>query len=137
MNVYVDSSVLLRIILGERGAIREWAQIDTAVSSEISRVECLRTLDRARLRLGLDDEDVSRRRSAVLEQLDTLDVVPLQAAVLARAADPFPTSLRSLDAIHLASAELVRGRYADLSFATHDRELATAARSLGFAVLGA
>lgn len=137
MNVYVDSSVLLRVVLGERGAIREWARIDAAVSSEISRVECLRTLDRARLRLGLDDEEVSRRRSAVLEHLDALDLVPLQAAVLTRAADPFPTSLRTLDALHLASADLVRNRYADLSFATHDRELAMAARSLGFSVLGA
>jgi predicted nucleic acid-binding protein len=99
-------------------------------------VECLRTLDRARLRLGLDDEEVSRRRSAVLEQLDALDLVPLQPAVLARAADPFPTSLRTLDALHLASADLVRSRYADLTFATHDRELAMAARSLGFSVLG-
>jgi predicted nucleic acid-binding protein len=136
VNVYVDSSVLLRVVLGERGALREWARIDVAVSSEISRVECLRTLDRARLRLGLGDEEVSLRRGSVLEHLDVLDLVPLQAAVLARAADPFPTSLRTLDALHLASAELVRGRYTDLSFATHDRELATAARSLGFLVLG-
>ena len=136
MNAYVDSSVLLRVVLGERGIAREWARIDVPVSSEIIRVECLRTLDRARLKLGLEDEELARRRSQLLEHLDSFDMVPLQAPVLARAAEPFPTSLRTLDALHLATAELVRGRYAALSFLTHDRELGTAARALGFAVLG-
>lgn len=136
MNAYVDSSVLLRVVLGERGGLREWGRIDVPVSSEIIRVECLRTLDRARLKLGLDDEEVARRRGQLLEHLDAFDTVPLQASVLARAADPFPTSLRTLDALHLATAELVRGRYAELRFVTHDRELGTAALAMGFAVIG-
>ncbi len=136
MNAYVDSSALLRVVLGERGAVREWSRIDVAVSSEITKVECSRTLERARLKLRLDDEDVARRRSELLEHFDAFDVVPLQPSVLARAAEPFPTSLRTLDALHLATAELVRARYAGLRFITHDRELATAARSLGFGILG-
>lgn len=136
MNAYIDSSALLRVVLGERAPVREWPRIDTPVSSEIVRIECLRTLDRARLKLGLVDEEVARRRGQLLEHLDSFDMVPLQPSVLARAAEPFPTSLRTLDALHLATAELVRGRYAELRFVTHDHELATAARALGFAVLG-
>jgi hypothetical protein len=57
LNVYVDSSVLLRVVLGEPGRLRIWPRITTAVSSELIRLECLRTIDRARLRLGLDDVD--------------------------------------------------------------------------------
>ncbi len=55
---------------------------------------------------------------------------------LERAAEPFPTLLGSLDAIHLASALLARTLVDDLGFATHDEELATAARAMGFRVLG-
>jgi hypothetical protein len=45
--------------------------------------------------------------------------------------------LGSLDAIHLASAVLARSKSPDLVIATHDAELATAARAVGFEVLGA
>ena len=137
MNVYVDTSVLLRIVLSERGALRTWRRIERPVSSEIIRVESLRTIDRARLRSGLDNDEVAARRGAILEQLETFDLVPLHRSVLARAADPFPTLVRTLDALHLASALMIRERYEGLRFATHDRELATAAHALGFEVVGA
>ena len=48
-----------------------------------------------------------------------------------------PTALGSLDAIHLASALLVRHDLDGLVFATHDDELGTAARATGFEVHGA
>jgi len=136
MTVYVDSSVILRIVLGEPGALRGWRRIRRAVSSQLVRIECLRTIDRARVRLTLAEADVAERRAAVLEVLEGFDVVPLDAAVLRRAADPFPTTLGSLDALHLATALQVRETITDLQLATHDRELATAARSVGFQVLG-
>ena len=63
-------------------------------------------------------------------------LVPLDTVVLERAAEPFPTLLSSLDAIHLATALLARTQVEDLCFATHDGELATAARAVGFKVLG-
>lgn len=136
MTVYVDSSVLLRVILGEPGRLRSWARIDHPVSSELIRLECLRIIDRARLRLGLADEDVAGRRAAVLETIATFSIVPVTAAVVERAAEPFPTMIGSLDAIHLASALLVRPEFDQLSFATHDRELGLAALSVGFQVSG-
>lgn len=136
MNVYVDSSVLLRVVLGEPGRLRVWPTITTAVSSELIRLECLRTIDRARLRLGLGDDQVADRRAATLEALEGFTLVPLGPPVLERAADPFPTVVGSLDAIHLTSALLVRDEFEDLTVATHDRELATAARAEGFRVYG-
>jgi predicted nucleic acid-binding protein len=136
VNVYVDSSVLLRAVLGEAGRVRIWTRITQAVASELIRLECLRTIDRARVRLGLPDEEVAERRAAVLEALETFTLVTLDRPVLERAADPFPTTLGAPDAIHLATALLVRSAFEDLSLATHDRELATAARSMGFRVHG-
>lgn len=136
MNVYVDSSVLLRVILREPDRLRSWRRIDTAVSSELIRVECLRTIDRARIQLQLRDESVSRHRADALEAIDSMDLVPLAAPVLERAAEPFPTSIGSLDALHLSSALLVRVKYNGLLFATHDAALGVAARAMGFSVEG-
>lgn len=137
MNLYVDTSVLLRVVLGEPGRLAEWSRSERWVSSELIRLESLRTIDRARLLAALPDRDVSLRRAAVLEHLEAFELVRIGSRVLERAAEPFPTSLGSLDAIHLASALLVRERYPALAFATHDAALATAARATGFRVLGA
>lgn len=136
MNVYIDSSVLLRVVLGEPGRLRIWSKIETPISSELIQLECLRTIDRARIRLGLRDEEVSRYRAEVLETIDAFDLIALDSSVLERAAEPFPTMIGSLDAIHLASAVLAKHEVVDLVLATHDGELATAGRAVGFQVHG-
>lgn len=136
MNVYVDSSVLLRVILGEPDPLQIWPAITQPVSSELIRLECLRTIDRARIRLGLDGRQVARHRAEVLEAIDAFTLVALDRVVLERAAEPFPTTLGSLDAIHLASALLARDSLDGLVFATHDDELGTAALATGFDVHG-
>jgi predicted nucleic acid-binding protein len=137
LNAYVDSSVILRIVVGQPNALRDWRKIETGVVSAIAEVECLRTLDRLRLRAGLDDEAISERREAVYRMLAELHVVDPTRPVLSRAAQPLPTSLRTLAAIHLATALLWREHSAeDLVMATHDAELGLAARAVGFRVVG-
>ena len=85
MIAYVDASVVLRVLLGEPGRLREWRQLETAVSSALAEVELLRTLD----------------------------------------------------AIHLATALAWReARHPGLIVATHDPQLALAARACGFEVVG-
>jgi predicted nucleic acid-binding protein len=135
--VYVDTSVLLRVALGEPDPLSSWRAVELAMSSELARVEALRTIDRARITHALADDVVAERRAAVLGLIDGLELVALDAAVLGRSAEPFPTSLGTLDAIHLSSALLARDAHPELAFATHDRGLATAARAVGFQVLGA
>lgn len=49
MIAYLDSSVLLRVILGQANALREWSAIEGGVVSALVEVECLRTLDRLRV----------------------------------------------------------------------------------------
>jgi predicted nucleic acid-binding protein len=137
MTAYVDSSVVLRLVLGQRGALAEWRTVRRGVASALVEVECLRTLDRLRVREGLDDATLAERRSAVFALLEAVDVVEPTRAVLARAAQPLPTELGTLDAIHLATAMVWQEREApDLVMATHDVPLATAARALGLRVVG-
>ena len=137
MTAYVDTSVLLRVALGHADALPEWRQIDRGVTSVLARVEGLRTLDRLRLRVRLADAEVARRRAIILQLLDSLELVEVDSLVLDRAAQPQPTELGTLDAIHLATALLWRETaHAELVMASHDVALATAAQAHGFRVVG-
>jgi uncharacterized protein len=135
MTTYIDASVLLRVVLGEPGRLATWGQ-DAAISSELIRVECLRAVDRARSALHIPEREIAEQRAEVLAALDTFFLARINEAVLLRAADPFPTALGTLDAIHLATALELRGDHPDLRLATHDRELGTAAIAVGFEVEG-
>jgi predicted nucleic acid-binding protein len=138
MRAYVDSSVLLRQVLGQPGALPEWREIQSAVASSLLRVECLRTLDRLRLTGSLDARQDAQRRESLSMSLESFDVVEITPAVLDRAAEPLPVPLGTLDAIHLATALLWREEEApDLALVTHDAALAAAGRLFGFPVLGA
>lgn len=136
MIAYVDSSVLLRIILRQPGALKEWKRIRQAVASALAEVECLRTLDRLRIRAGLTDRDIAPRREAVFQLLQAMEVVEPTRQILSRAAQPLPTELGTLDAIHLATAILWQESEADLVMATHDLALGLAARASGLPVIG-
>ena len=95
-------------------------------------------LDRLRLRANLVDAEVANRRATILAIIGSLELVDLDAVVLARAAQPMPTELGTLDAIHLATAllwkEMTRTA---LVMATHDGALALAAQAHGLPVVGA
>ena len=141
MNVYLDSSVLLRVLLKDPKPLQEWPRIETGYSSELLRVEVRRSLDRLWLRNKLTDEALASKSSEATQILAKMELVRLTDSELRRASDPFPTPLGTLDALHLATALRIRQRRLandpPLLFATHDRELAVAARALHFEVLGA
>ena len=137
MIAYVDSSVLLRLALGQPNALRQWRQIDRGVSSALISTESLRTLDRLRIRADLSDIEVARRRAAILNLIDSLELIEIDATVLDRAAQPMPTELGTLDAIHLASALLWKDAMGvDPVMATHDGALGLAAQAHGLTVVG-
>jgi len=137
MIAYVDSSVLLRLALGQSNALPEWRQIDRGISSALVSTESLRTLDRARIRAGLLDIEVARRRATILNLIGSLELIEVDSTVLDRAAQPLPTELGTLDAIHLASALLWKDAMGiDPVMATHDRALGLAAQAHGLKVIG-
>jgi predicted nucleic acid-binding protein len=59
MIAYVDSSVLLRLVLRQPGALKEWSSVEEGVTSALTQVECLRTLDRLRVVERIPDEDLA------------------------------------------------------------------------------
>lgn len=137
MTAYLDSSVILRRVLGQPGALEEWRRLRRGVSSRLTEVECLRTLDRLRLDRTIDETTLARLREATHRILDSTEIVELTRVVLTRAAQPSPTSLGILDAIHMASVQMWRERKREaIVVATHDIALATAARASGFRVAG-
>lgn len=138
MIAYIDASVLLRLVLAQPNALSEWGQIERGASSVLVTTESLRSLDRLRLRTRVADPEIARWRAAVFALTASVELVEINAAVLDRAAQPMPTELGTLDAIHLSTALLWREMLGnDVVMATHDRQLAIAAKAHGMSVVGA
>ena len=137
MIALLDTSVVLRKLFGEPGALAEWPKVQEAYASRVLVVELGRVIDRARLAGDIDDGQVEQLQRESRRVLRSVEVIALSDRVLERAAGPMPTTLGSLDAIHLATAlELAAKRAPGLVLATHDRQLARAARASGLEVVG-
>ncbi len=139
MIAYVDSSVILRLVLHQEGRLAEWRRIETAVTSALTTVECHRTLQRRHHRELLSSADLVTRREIASQLIERMERTQITPNILRRAAEPFPLPLGSLDAIHLASAlawEAANGTMDRIAFATHDVELGRAANACGLTVLG-
>ena len=137
MIVYLDTSVVLRVLFREDDQLETWGKWDEAYSSELMGVEARRVMDCMRLELSLDDEGVARVHEELSRVEGVIGSIPLTRTILRRASLPMPTVVRTLDGIHLASALLSSERRGTTPiFATHDRQQATAARALGFECIG-
>lgn len=124
-RIYLDASAAVKLVVSEpeSASVRRFvAGQVTRVSSRILAVELMRA--------------VARASSASLDQarslLEVMEFVELDVEIAERAARLEPVGLRSLDAIHLASA-LVLGDELD-AFITYDARQAHAARALGLTV---
>ena len=107
--------------------------MENAYSSALLEVEASRALLRLRQVGTYDDEGVATAFERLRETLEGIDLAPLSEEVLRRAAGPLPVALRTLDALHLATAQVWAGELREpLAFLTHDQDLERAARALGF-----
>lgn len=140
MIAYLDTSVLMRIVLREPSPLAEWDSIDLGVTSELTFIECGRVLDRLRLLRVLDEDELAQKERDIADLMRRLDIVRLDRQVITQASQPLPSILGALDAIHLVSATLFQlGQPADerpILFATHDEALGRAARLSKFDVIG-
>lgn len=128
MAHYFDTSALVKLVAKEpeSGALREWllAAERDAVTSDLARTELMRAVRRR-------DKSAAPTARAVLEALTLL---PLSAAVFDVAGLLDPLELRSLDAVHLASA-LTLGD--DLEgIVTYDNQFSRAAAESGLPTIG-
>ncbi|HET8772215.1 MAG TPA: PIN domain-containing protein [Thermoanaerobaculia bacterium] len=140
MITYLDSSVLLRIVLREPGPLAEWDQITVPITSVLTRVGMARTMDRNTILRTASETELAAKRDEIADMLRRINAVALDGSVLDEAARPLPVVVGTLDAIHLASAVLYRAARPGerpIYFATHDKQLATAARAMHFEVIGA
>ena len=137
MNVYLDTSVVLRVLFGEPNPIDFWGRWDRAYSSALWRIEALRTVDRLRLLHEITDIEVADLVRDIQTTHETFAICPLDERILQRASETFPTVIGTLDAIHLATAISIRESDKVDLLLTHDSQLGTAARSVGFHVRGA
>ncbi len=136
-SCYLDTSVILRVLFNQHKSYINWGKWKNAYTSELALVEGLRTIDRLRLSEGLSDLIVASKISGLQSIIKHLTQIKLDSLVLKEAARPMPTSLGTLDSIHLASAYLWSEEEGEpLVFVTHDRQLASAALSLNFNVEG-
>ena len=124
---YVDTSVLLAQHFAEDRLPPDAFWAGPLVSSRLAEYEVW-TRVHAR-QAGTTHGDAARD---LLARVSWLELLP---NVLARALDPFPVSVRTLDALHLASARFLQQLAPALALATYDVRLASAARALGLAVV--
>jgi predicted nucleic acid-binding protein len=122
--IYLDSSALLKLVFEEpeSAALETWLS-DRAdyplVSSELAQAEVIRAARR------MDP----RSTVAARDLLGGVDLIPLDGSLIAAAGDIGPPMLRTLDAIHLASALSVRDDLTD--FVAYDHRLREAAHAAG------
>jgi predicted nucleic acid-binding protein len=138
VTIYLDTSALLRLVLAEADGLEDLRRAELLVSSELLAVESRRTIDRLRVQGHLSHDEAAERLTLVTDWLDAVDLVLLRPPIMARASEPLPTALGTLDALHLATALVWRDRMNQpLTMATHDGALGQVARAFGFDVLGA
>ncbi|MEO8055801.1 MAG: type II toxin-antitoxin system VapC family toxin [Acidobacteriota bacterium] len=122
--VYLDSSAIVKLVVKEpeSDALRSWTALHpAAVTSALAVTEVRRAVGRVAPRRALSD------RARLV--LDGVAILGLDQAILEKAASLAPPELRTLDAIHIASA-LSLG--ADLlAFVTYDDRQRDAARKAG------
>lgn len=125
--IYLDSSIVLAALLTEDRSPGAELWQDELVSSRLLRYEVINRLHA----YGLSADVLASAN----DLLARIALVALAPAVLARAEQPFPVAVRTLDALHLATAVYLTQQRASLSLATYDRRMADAARLLDLTVL--
>jgi predicted nucleic acid-binding protein len=127
--IYLDTSVALAHLLAEDRHPPDALWEETLVSSRLLEYEVWTRINARGLATSHEEEV-----RAFLGRISFLELVP---PVLARALAPFPVPVRTLDALHLASIEFLRGLGQRPSLATYDQRLAAAAEALTIPLLTA
>ncbi len=124
--IYLDSSVALAHLLaeGRMPPVAIWRE--RLVSSRLLEYEIWNRLHARGLTRSHADE-----AKGLLVYVSLIDLEP---RVLARALEPFPTPVGTLDGLHLATIEFLRAGGEDVGLASYDKRLNAGAQALGIAV---
>jgi len=135
MNLYAESSAPLAWLLEQAGgelAAAKLSDAEIVVASDLTLIECDRVLVRAAVLGELDEADALDRQARLARAASSWTLLALDDEIAERARRPFPTEpVRTLDAIHLASALLARKAIPELGMLTLDLRIRQAAARLG------
>ena len=125
--IYVDTSVAVAHLLAEdrRPPTSLWQE--TLVASRLLEYELWTRLHARKL--------TDSHGEAAHDLLRRIAMLELSPPVLSRALDAFPTPVRTLDALHMASCEFLRSRGHRIELATYDGRMVDAARAMGMPLL--
>ena len=122
--IYLDTSVALAHILAEDRCPPERLWHESLISSRLIEYELWTRIHALKLAQSHADE--------VRALLGRLPLVELAPPVLARALEPFPKPVRTLDALHLASMDFLQNHGQSVTLASYDTRLVNCARALRF-----
>lgn len=120
--IYLDASVALAQLFAEDRQPAQDVWREPLVASRLLQYEVWGRVHARRLEAQHGD--------AVRALLDGIAYVELAPIVLARALEPFPVPVRTLDALHLATMDFLRSHGQAIELASYDARLLTAARAL-------
>jgi len=120
--IYLDTSVALAHLLSEDKVPPPELWEETLLSSRLLEYELWN-----RINAGNLHETHGEAVRAIVGRVALLELI---SPILARAVEPFPVPVRTLDALHLASIEFLRQQSVEIALATYDSRMLAAARKL-------
>jgi hypothetical protein len=124
--IYLDSSVALAHLLAEDRFPDAALWDQPLVSSRLLECEVWNRVNAHLLQASHGE--------AVRNLISRVAIIEMVGPVLARALQPFPIPVRTLDAIHLSALEFVRAQNQTVQLASYDERLLTGARNLGIPI---
>jgi len=135
VKLYAESSAVLSWLLGEQGAPRVQQALAGAtmvIASDLTLLECERVLIRAVALGEIAEANAADRRAHLNAAAAHWHLLRVGVEIMDRARRPFPGEpIRTLDALHLASALAARSVIAGLAILSLDHRIRVAARQLG------
>jgi uncharacterized protein len=122
--IYLDTSVALAQLLAEDRVPPEALWQEPLISSRLIEYEIWTRLNARKLAQSHSEE--------ARTLLGRIALVELSPPVLTRALEPFPRAVRTLDALHLASMDFLQRQGQNITLASYDDRMITAARALRF-----
>jgi predicted nucleic acid-binding protein len=136
VKLYAESSAVLAWLLGEDAGprVRELlSKAELVIASDLTLLECDRVLIRAVALGEVDEAGAADRRAHLNGGAAHWHMLRVSAEIVERARQPFPAEpIRTLDAIHLASALAARAGVAGVELLSLDDRIRRAGQQLGF-----
>ena len=124
--IYVDSSVALAHLLIESRSPPASLWNEPLVSSQLLEYEVWNRIHA----YGLGRSHANEAQALLIR----VALIEMTASVLARALEPFPTPVRTLNTLHLSTIEYVSNRRQTVELASYDNRLCAAAQALGISI---